>query len=209
MGVSPQVGYLEMVSGDEEGVEWFRRDLDAVNALLAENGLPRHDEPATLPAYRFRAALGWLGFSWIHFLRRLQARLLQDPAWSPTPCDEHDEPWNDPAIDRELTVYIRSHLIVHSDAEGFYMPIDFGDMLYGEVPGGILGSSVRLYAELQQLAPALGVTLDAAGNLTDAEADRLNDTPQDAPFWREKLAWLHLFECARISVELRTAIVFK
>jgi hypothetical protein len=138
--------------------------------VLRANGLPGHvEEPGELPPHEYRCELvGTLAGSWLHCLRRLHALILQngsDPGWWPDPAPE-DCPGRDPlldrAIDRELTVYIRSHLIVHADAEGWYVPIDFEDMLYDDgaagLPGGILGSSPRLLAELRSIAPWLGIS---------------------------------------------------
>ncbi|HEY2308559.1 MAG TPA: hypothetical protein VGI05_22025 [Streptosporangiaceae bacterium] len=40
------------------------------------------------------------------------------------------------------------HLIHHSDCEGYYVPVDFGQVIVDErLAGGYLGSSVRLLAE--------------------------------------------------------------
>jgi len=88
------------------------------------------------------------------------------------------------------------------------VPIDFRDVLYGDVPGRILGSSPRLLAELRTLAAPLDIPLGPDGSLDDAAAARLNAVTDSDPWWREKFAWLHLFEAARLSVELGTAIVF-
>jgi hypothetical protein len=113
----------------------------------------------------------------------------------------------DEAIDRELCVFMRSHLIVHADTAGYYVPIDFKDVLY-DAPGDMLGSSQRLLAELRQLAPYLGIALDAHGNLSDDEAARIAPYDESDPAHREKAAWLLLFECARHSVAMRTLLVF-
>jgi hypothetical protein len=209
MSLAPLINYRAMVADDEEGLAWFMEDLDAINRVLLDNGLPRHEEPSEPLDYTLRVEHNHLGTSWLHHLRRLQAHVLQDPAWRHTPCTDDDEPWDDEAIDRELTVYIRSHLIVHADTEGYYVPIDFADILYGAPGGEMLGSSHRLFAELRQLAPYLGVALDERGNLSDGEASRLAGTSEDDPAFREKLAWLLLFESARNSVELNTLLVFK
>jgi hypothetical protein len=96
--------------------------------------------------------------------------------------------------------------------EGWYVPVDFKDMLYDEaatkLPGGILGSSQRLLSELRSLGPWLGIVLDPAGDVDDAGASRLNKATEDDPWFREKMAWFHLFEATRLSVELGTAVVF-
>lgn len=208
MSLAPLINYRAMVAEDQEGLAWFMEDLEAINRVLVENGLPRHDEPSAALDYTIRSKHDHLGTSWLHHLRRLQAHVLQDPGWRHTPCTDDYKPWLDEAIDRELTIYMRSHLIVHADTQGYYVPIDFAEVLYGTFGGELLGSSQRLFAELRQLAPYLGVALDARGNLSDDEARRLEATSEDDPAFREKLAWLLLFECARNSVELNTLLVF-
>jgi hypothetical protein len=48
------------------------------------------------------------------------------------------------------------HLIHHSDCEGYYVPVDFGQVIVDErLAGGYLGSSVRLLAETRRIAAAL------------------------------------------------------
>lgn len=208
MSLAPLINYRAMVAEDEEGLARFMEDLDAINRVLLDNGLPRHDEPSEALDYTIRSEHDHLGTSWLHHLRRLQAHALQDPAWRHAPCGDDDEPWRDEAIDRELTIHMRSHLIIHADTQGYYVPIDFAEVLYGVPRGDMLGSSHRLFAELQQLAPYLGVALDEHGSLSDREAWRLAGTSEDDPAFREKLAWLLLFECARNSVQLNTLLVF-
>ncbi|MBL9015706.1 MAG: hypothetical protein JNL83_16095 [Myxococcales bacterium] len=208
MSLAPLINYRAMVAEDDEGLAWFLEDLDAINRVLEDNGLPRHEEPAEVLDYTIRVEMNHLGTTWLHHLRRLQAHVLQDPAWKHTPVTDDDEPWKDEAIDRELCVYMRSQLIQHADTEGFYVPIDFEEVLY-DAPGEMLGSSQRLLAELRQLAPYLGVTLDEHGALSDAEAWRVARTTDEDPAFREKLAWLLLFECARTSVEHETLLAFR
>ena len=208
MSLAPVIGYLGMLSKDEQGRASFLDDLSAINQVLVEADLPEHVEPQTLPEYTLRVEMNHLGTTWLHHLRRLQAHVLQDPSWTHQPCTDDDEPWNDSAIDDELSVYIRSHLIVHADTEGYYVPIEFDDVLYGAPGGSMLGSSQRLVAELRQLAPYLGIVLDAEGNLSDAEAARIAPCDETDPAHREKAAWLLLFECARQSVSMQTLIAF-
>jgi hypothetical protein len=200
MGLAINLGGSELMEPEQ-----FLDDLAQINHVLAENGLPLHAEPAAPLRARMRADMTSIAYSTLHALRRLQAHALQDPSWKPTPCSDDYDPAQDEAIDRELTVHLRSHLILHSDCEGYYVPVDFPDVLYGAPGGDMLGSSQRLLEELQKLAPLVGVTLER-GRLSDGEAQRLNRELGDVdPFWREKAAWLLLFEAARLSVELRTS----
>lgn len=218
MSLSVGIGArAELSELDPEGLEWLLEDLAAVNAVLRANDLPEHDEPEQLPPHTDRAALGSFPYSWLHGLRRLYALILHNagqPGWQPAPMPGDYEVGSDPLIDEELTIYMRSHLIVHSDAEGFYVPVDFDEPLLddpdtGALPGAILGSSQRLLAELRAVAPWLGIALDPSGGLDDDSAGRIDNTPDGDPWQEEKLTWLALFEAARLSTELRTAIVFR
>ena len=84
----------------------------------------------------------------------------------------------------------------------------FADSPEAEVPGGIVGSSQRLLAELVLVAPALGIML-RGGQLSDAEADRIDGlASSEEGLHRELSSWLALFEAARLSVENKTAVVF-
>jgi hypothetical protein len=213
VGLAVEVGALGyLVKHDEEGAGWLRDDLMKVNAVLANNGLPPHVEPETLLVARSRADLMGYPYSFIHYLRRVQAYCLADPGWSfiPAPADWDRHP--DAILDAELAL-MRSHLICHSDAEGHYLPIDFPQPLFDPgraegISGGLLGSSQGLMRELVVLAPVLGVTV-AAGQLSDGEARRVNGViGQDGPWERELIAWLSLFEAARLSIAHKTAISF-
>jgi hypothetical protein len=102
-----------------------------------------------------------------------------------------------------------SHIICHSDVEGFYVPIDFRDPIYDDrIWGEWLGSSQRALAELVLAAPLLGIPL-RKGRLSDKAARLIAEEEDDAhPCWRERRVWLKFFEAARLSVEYGTAISF-
>jgi hypothetical protein len=87
------------------------------------------------------------------------------------------------------------------------VPIDFPDPIANDrVYGRMLGSSHRLRDELVSVARYLGIQLGAA--LADDEAERINREMFDGPFAGEKMAWICLFEAARLSLEHTSAIVF-
>jgi len=74
----------------------------------------------------------------------------------------------------------------------------------------MLGSSFGLMRELVNLAPFIGVSLEN-GELSDVEAGRVNDVIEaeaESLMMRELLAWLSLYEAARLSVTHKTAIAF-
>ncbi len=104
-----------------------------------------------------------------------------------------------------------SHLLCHSDAEGFYLPIDFQQILFdesGQIAGQMVGSSYRLRDELVLVAPRIGVRL-SGDMLPDAEADKINaDFDEETGIWLERIVWLSLFEASRLSIKHNTAIHF-
>jgi hypothetical protein len=146
----------------------------------------------------------------LHYLRRAVAYARQAPAeFGPLP--EGQEASEDHRIDRELSVFMDSHLICHSDCDGFYVPIDFPEPLHDhsdEMPGGILGSSQRALAEVIHAAPLLGIEFED-GKPTKTAVDTIREEEDDAhPLWIERKVWLAMYEKFRLSIEHRTAVVF-
>lgn len=212
MGLGISVGMLaELLETDPEGAEWLRGALQAANELLAANKLPQHVEPERPLPEASRCGCDSYPYSFLHYLRRIYAHVLHDPHWEPEPLGEDESPTDDPVVEEETNM-MSSHLLCHSDAEGFYVPIDFEDVLFddgGDLPGGMLGSTQRLMEELVAVAPYLEIDL-VDGELSDAEASRLDEEAEseEDPFWIEKLVWLSLFEAARLSLKYKTAICF-
>jgi hypothetical protein len=63
--------------------------------------------------------------------------------------------------------------------------------------------------ELASIAPALSITLNASGEMSDAEAERINDSAEDdGPWCRELTVWLCLYGACRLSLQHKTAISF-
>jgi hypothetical protein len=190
---------------------------DQINAALAEHGIDaRYALPEGDPLAARKAAYledmredgnVSMPYSFIHYLRRFAVRLRLDPSWTPTPIDDPDEDevyrsfFEDYFDTPELST---SHLVCHSDSEGFYVPIDFEEVIFDtNLPGRLLGSSVRLLDELRALAVPLGVRFDGdRPDLVDREIE------EDVPYFRELESWLCLYEAARLSVALKSAIVF-
>jgi hypothetical protein len=196
--------YLACELDDPEGQQWLADEFVALDPLLAEAGLDPHREAAGVRPERSRAKCTGFPYSFLHYLRRVYAQRKVDPSWVATPCE--GDPTRDPAVDEE-TFMFEDHLLCHSDAEGYYLPVDFAHPLSGEITGGFVGSSVRLLDELRQCAPALGIEL-VDGTLTDEEAERVNALAMSGDLEREYTVWIALFEAARLSVAHRTAIVF-
>jgi hypothetical protein len=212
MGLGLSVGYLAWLQkndNDPEAVPWLRKNLVQVNRVLHINGLPEHVEPEELPELVDRGLLG-IPYSWLHYLRRAVAYARQAPAeFGPLP--EGRRASEDDRLDRELSVFMDSHLICHSDCEGFYVPIDFPEPLYDdrdELIGGILGSSQRALAEVILAAPLLSIELEN-GKPTKTDIDTIGEEEDDAhPLWIERKVWLAMYEKFRLSIEYKTAVVF-
>jgi hypothetical protein len=211
MGLAVCVGVLATGSdADPDWVEQLRRDFAHVNRVLAANGLPAHAEPECLPDLPYREQLLSFPYRWFQYFRRAvaYARLAPDRF---RPVGEGEEPSEDHLIADEIT-YLESHLICHSASEGYYVPIDFPDPLFGDraggLPGDILGSSQQALRELVQTAPLLEIPL-AAGALSDQSALAIaKESDESHPYWIERKVWLALFEAFRHSVEHKCAVVF-
>jgi hypothetical protein len=212
MSLAIEVGQLAYsLKLESEGADWLRKYFEEVNRLLTANGLPPHREPETLPPIRNRAGLLSFPYSYLHYLRRALAYARQAPdEFHPVP--EGEKPTADAWLDEEQFSYMDSHIICHSDCEGFYVPIDFPKPLYDDgdygVVGRILGSSIRGLAELGQVAPLLGISLQD-GVLSDREAAVIaQEMDVSQPYWIERQVWLTFFEALRNSIEFGTAVVF-
>jgi len=200
----------DLLENDAEGADWLRESFNSVNAVLAERKLPPHHEPETLPLLDNRAALGSYPYSFLHHLRRVAAYAAEFPGWRAKPFPESSDPAADPLVDKHAG-FMESHLLCHSDCEGFYLPIEFNKVIVDDedrILGGMLGSSFVLLKELQAAAPALDIRL-VNGQLSDEEAQKINSAVEaESPLWIEKAVWLSLFEAARLSIQHRTAVCF-
>ena len=211
MGVSVVVGALaDLIGDDEEGADWFREELVAINQLLELNNLPPHSEPEKLPALNNRTYVDSYPYSFIHYLRRVYANWSLDPEWVAVPVAEGESPTDDPAIEK-TSDSTSSHLLCHSDAEGFYLPIKFSEVLLDDtdqVSGYMVGSSYALLEELISIAFIFGIQL-TDGELSDVEVERIiKEIDAEGVFFIEKIVWLSLFEAARLSIAHKTVIQF-
>jgi hypothetical protein len=209
MGLAISVGYLnDLERNDAEGAAWFRENLKKLSAILEQNGLPAHQESVDLPELGSRAACDSFPYSFLHYLRRVYAHAKRDSTWRAEPLEAGHDPTEDDVLDEEMFMF-ESHLLNHSDAEGYYVPQEFEDVIYADtVPGGMTGSSQHLLRELIRAASALGITLEN-GELSDAEAERINSVGEsDTGLYRENTVWITMFEAARLSIKYNTLIVF-
>jgi hypothetical protein len=212
MGLSINVGLLaDLKVHDAEGAEWLRGQIAAIDALLHKKGLPTFSEPETLEAREPDGLMTGFPYSFLHYLRRAYAHVREELALVPRRGPLTDADFR--VID-DVFMLLDSHLLCHSDAEGFYVPIDFNHPIFDDsVAGGMLGSTQALLRELQTVAPALGIELrdgaptPAARQLLQA-ADLEEDDSEDNGFWRERTVWHTLYELGSFSVAHQTLLVF-
>jgi len=211
MGLSIEVGmYKDLMENDSEGAKWLEDNFTRLNTVLEENGIEAHVEGDITTPLHNRAACSSFPYSFIHYLRRLYANVVAQPGWQPSLMPAGEDPADDPVLQDEVVMF-ESHLLCHSDSEGFYVPVRFDQVLFDEhnrIPGGFLCSSHKLYNELVYIAPKMGIEL-TEGMLSDAEAQRINGVAEsDEGFYREYCVWIALFEAARLSIQHRSAICF-
>ena len=229
MGLTVSVG-LPVDLEDEELAEELQGEFDELNEALRRNGLAEHREPA---------AVGWeplsldmIGYSGLHYLRRIAAHLDANGELPPPGGDDSAE---DPVIQAYyerldagtgggLLGRLRrrgpapaapagrfDHLINHSDSEGYYVPQRFDRVLRDErVAGELVGSSHALRAELETLRDALAIPeLDPEG---DELALAVESQGEGESVWQrygiESFTCARLLAAAETSVERGAAIVF-
>jgi hypothetical protein len=224
MGLSLEVGILaDLADTDPEGAEHYEKQLATLNEHLAGAGLPGHQEPRTCSVW----SAEMFGYSGLHHLRRLAAHV---DAGGPLPPPGDDASAEDPtlgayvAASEDPGLFLRAfrrrrrvargfdHLILHSDAEGFYLPADFDRILVVPgVAGEMVGSVPRLLAELERLARLLEIpsTLDEQSDALWEAAD--NQGEGDALWQRygiESFSCVVLREGCRASLRTGAALVF-
>lgn len=208
MGLAISVGLLASLDQlDAEGATWFREQINKVYKVLEDEGTPPFTEPETVPVRAFKSVSSY-PYSFLHYLRRAYAFQREGLPLAPadSPISETDF-----EIIQDASSLFDSHLLVHSDAEGFYVPVEFDDPIFSDdIPGAILGSSQGLLRELVKVAPFLGIELTESGEPTEPARQKLLDanTNETPPYYREYIVWYSLYEAAHFSIAHQTMIVF-
>jgi hypothetical protein len=228
MGLAIEVGFLaDMIENDDEGAEWFRDDLKRLNQYLVNTGLQPHIEPEQCPVY---SSAMW-GYSGLHYLRRIAAHLdlcgnLPEPGDKDASRDAIVQEYYAPLEKPSSSLFRRlfgkkqvprtyDHLMLHSDAEGYYLPRDFAHVLFPpsnyDIPGGMVGSSHRLLTETRQLAKALRLPLDM--DPEDDEIWKAADSQGEGDLvWKrygvESFTCLRLYHAAMHFINHSSVIVF-
>jgi hypothetical protein len=248
MGLDIAVGVLalERAQGaDEQDLAFSAMQFKFLNEVLSEAGLAPHSEPIHT-AETFEAQM--FGYSGLHTVRRLaawielEARLPPDAGRSVEASKDpklellyqrlhiyHQKfgakPYQKGLMGRLLGRTAQGarkpdfqHLLWHSDAEGFYIPQRFDDVVLDSAKpqrpsvGGMVGSSFELLQECRRLAEFIELPADI-----DPESEELwelADSPRsEGPAWKqfgvESFCLARLLRAAALSVETGAAIVFR
>jgi hypothetical protein len=229
MGLALSVGLLaDLKQNDTEGFADFSAHFSAVNKLLAARGLPGHTEPDDIAPWDAEM----YGYSGMHYLRRLAAHVdsglsLPEPGNENSSEDKRLEAYFDHVANRSpgfvkglfgrRNKFRREfdHLIVHGDAEGFYLPQDFQSVLFDEdglgIPGGMVGSTPRLMSECDRLARILEIPPQITKD-SDELWGAADSQGQGDSIWQrygvESFTCVALREACRVSLQTGAAIVF-
>ncbi len=218
MGLAVEVGLIafEVENGGVD--EDLQAEFDRLSDFLVANGLRPHNEPEICETISF----GMHGYADLHYLRRLAAHLDLNGSIPEPGGAGGAEPSEDPILQKYFDAVAGAeegrsfdHLMVHSDAEGFYVPQEFPKVLVdptGEaVAGGFVGSSQRLKEECIRLAELLELPLDTnpeEESVYDATDDQGNGDAKWQKYGVESFTLLRLYNAAKHSIETGAAIVF-
>lgn len=231
MGLSLSVGYLaDVLSGDPEGSAEVSSYFVRLNEALVAAGYKLHREPVELDESLCFSCDMW-GYSGLHHLRRIAAYAARG---LPLPPPVAEGATDDPVPKRYYTEVTRppnlaarlwrsrsgdslryQHLIVHSDAEGFYVPQDFLKVIFPadslKIPGAMIGSVQRLQAECRALAKLLEIPegLDIESDeVLEAAEDPASFTVRWQRYGVESFSCIRLLAACQASLNTGAAIVF-
>ncbi|MFN0085216.1 MAG: hypothetical protein ACKVX9_07500 [Blastocatellia bacterium] len=213
MGLGIEVGLLaDLLDNDPVGYEYFKEQFDAINECLKRNGLPKHMEPEYCDIW----STEMYGYSGLHCLRRIAACLESLGGLPSSPGDIHSS--DDPILRRYyegLSSASFDHLINHSDAEGYYLPVKFPRVIYPEhelgIAGGMIGSAHRLLEECRRIAEALEIPDDLDENSKELweAADHQGESPVPwEKFGIESFSCVCLIRGCERSIQNGAALVF-
>jgi hypothetical protein len=213
----------EIRESDPEYVAYFEQQVEAINEVLESFGLPPHREPFDVEDER-TLECDMIGYSGLHYLRRVAAHLALGRELPP-PGD--DGAASDPVLSDYCRIFDASfargqangmpfqHLIVHGDAEGYYLPVEFEDVIIPdaslEIAGGMLGSSHALLRECRELAQALELPADL-GLDDEAVFEAVESQGEGEAKWErygvETYTCLALISACEASINTGAAVVF-
>ncbi|GAB2814105.1 hypothetical protein GCM10027176_18340 [Actinoallomurus bryophytorum] len=204
-----------LTEDDDEYADMVRADFTVIRELLDLAGAGPWDEPDL--HVEDAAWFDMWGYSGLHTVRRLAVHLAAD-ASLPEPLLESRDATDDPLLKKAYADLPGdpagpfTHLIHHSDCEGYYVPVDFAQVIVDErLTGSYLGSSVRLLTETRRVAAALGLPEDLDPE-SDEVAEAADAGTSAGDGWQrygiESFVCLRLIHAAKHSVQTGAAIAF-
>lgn len=198
-----------------------RNRFTRLSACLSANGVKSFVEPSDLREGSSFSCQMW-GYSGLHHLRRFAAYIaLERPMYVParTLPQEEDETvqkyysFADEGTRSDLPF---RHLMLHSDAEGFYVPENFERVIHPgrrdyKALGGPIGSANQLLAECEALAKALKLplTLDPESEEVWSAADQPGTGDVKwKQFGIESFSCVRLAHACKRAIETGAAVVF-
>ncbi len=229
MGLALEVGMLaDLRENDSEGYENYLNQFNVLNEYLANVGLPAHREPEICDVW----SCDMYGYSGLHYLRRIAAHLdltgkLPPPGDKESSHDITLQNYYKKAENKKSGFLAKllptsskyrfsfNHLILHSDSDGFYLPIEFEEVLYPDsklgIAGGMIGSSIKLLQECERLATELEIPSNIDEN-SDELLEATDMQGKSSVKWQkygvESFTSVHLIKACKKSVETGAAIVF-
>jgi hypothetical protein len=229
MGLALEVGILaDLRENDSEGYEHYLKQFDALNKYLEEVGLATHHEPENCEVW----SCEMYGYSGLHYLRRIAAHFdltgnLPLPGNKDSSKDVTLQKYYQKAESKSPGFFARllptlpkyqfgfNHLILHSDAEGFYLPIEFKEVLYPDselgIAGGMIGSTIKLLRECERLAKVLEIPSNVdekSEELWEAADAQGESSIKWQKYGVESFTCVHLIKACKKSIETGAAIIF-
>jgi hypothetical protein len=199
--------------GEEEAYDDYKQEFAAINRTLRKLDLPEHSEPEDIPVWTFD--LGTV--RGLHALRRVAAHLDK---FGELPPPRREDGGRDPVVQEyydhaEHNPRKFDHLVMHSDCEGYYLPVEFSRVIYSrkglDVPYHMIGSSHRLLAECRELGKAMRVPPRlSASKIREHWRTAEEAEPKEKwhPYDVEAYVCVTLMRAAKRSIEVGAAIWF-
>jgi hypothetical protein len=227
MGLTLEVGILaDLRENDLEGYQRYRNQFELLNEYLEKAGLPSHHEPEKCEVW----SCEMYGYSGLHYLCRIAAHIdltgtLPSVGNKENLDDLFLKNYYKYAENRNANLLAKlfqpkykfafNHLILHSDADGFYLPIDFEKVLYNDselkIVGNYVGSTIQLLRECERLASILEIPSDInekSEELWEAADAQCESSTKWQKYGIESFTCVHLIKACKMSIEAGAAIVF-
>ncbi|MEM9538104.1 MAG: hypothetical protein AAGA60_01185 [Cyanobacteria bacterium P01_E01_bin.42] len=184
--------------------QYLEKTLKKISNFLIDLGWKEWEEPKNIKIQRRSVMNSFPYRDWYHLRRRYA--YIKDGQGN-IKFQEEDEQDIDNVVERWTIPSL--HLMYHSDYNGYYIPIDFPEVLeIPDIDDSCVGSSIRLLEELKEIAPYLDIQMNG-DDISDREFSRVYEESMDeSPSGIEKMVWLTIHEMAKLSKRYKTAIVF-